>query len=266
MIIKTLKVPQIENIYANKLMKMKLRYEISIFLAHYPQIYIPYTHWRDRVNNRGEYGGRLIDKSTEIIIDGFPRSANSFAVKAFNLAQKNSVIVANHRHDPGQIITAIQKNIPAIVLVREPKNAVASLIIRNNPINYTDRYTKELFKKYLRYYLPIIPYLDKIIVANFETVITDFNLVINSVNSKFETNFNAFLHNEENVNQCFKMIEDLSRKYEGKGNIRETSISRPSEHREEIKKKITNYMQLLINEDYYCEASKVYKLFKANAI
>ncbi len=46
---------------------------------------------------------RAITERTQLVIEGFPRSGNTFASKAFTLAQDRPVVVASHVHLPAQV-------------------------------------------------------------------------------------------------------------------------------------------------------------------
>ena len=60
-----------------------------------------------------------------------PRSANTFALVAFQLAQSRELEIAHHLHAAAQIKRAVALGVPAIVLVREPSEAVLSLMVRD---------------------------------------------------------------------------------------------------------------------------------------
>src|SRR5215210_2906944 len=57
------------------------------------------------------YRDLLVARRTQIVIEGFPRSGNTFAVVAFEQAQRESVRVAHHLHMPAQVIRAAQWSI-----------------------------------------------------------------------------------------------------------------------------------------------------------
>jgi hypothetical protein len=67
---------------------------------------------------------------TELLIDGFPRSGNTFAVVAFQLAQPSPVRISHHIHSSAHMIAAAKRGTPIVVTVREPEDAVLSCVIR----------------------------------------------------------------------------------------------------------------------------------------
>src|SRR5207247_8264431 len=53
--------------------------------------------------------GEVATAETEICIEGFPRSGNTFAVIAFQQAQTRTVSIAHHVHAPGSVIGAARR-------------------------------------------------------------------------------------------------------------------------------------------------------------
>ena len=91
-------------------------------LSRYPRAYLFLA--------RRRYGSRVLGPDTDIVIEGFPRSANTFAVTAFELAQERPVTVAHHLHAAAHVVRAAQAGVPVIVLVRAPEDAIASVVAR----------------------------------------------------------------------------------------------------------------------------------------
>ena len=72
---------------------------------------------------------RAVTPDKLVVIEGFPRSGNSFARRAFIMAQDETFDVtriAHHLHVPAQVIRAARWRIPTLVLIRRPKDAVLS--------------------------------------------------------------------------------------------------------------------------------------------
>jgi hypothetical protein len=172
--------------------------------------------------------GGLVQRDTEAVIEGFPRSANTFATTAFELAQPNFVPIAHHRHVPAQVIAATRLGIPTIVLVRDPEEAVLSLFIWTPYITI-----KQWLKEYVRFHRRILPYRDGFVVARFEDVTTDFGAVIRRLNRQFGTSFREFDHTADNVARCIEIIEQVDLKRKGK--VEEARVARPSGERETMK-------------------------------
>jgi hypothetical protein len=156
--------------------------------------------------NRSGYEDLLVNDGTDICIEGFPRSANSFAVAAFRHAQDEPVGIAHHNHVPAPVLTAVQKGLPTVVLIRGPVEAVISnrgLQLQIGTVEDKAMPMHVSFEAQLNawqsFYETIWPHHEQVVIAPFEVVIDDFGLIIDRVNARFGTNFDHFEHTSENV-------------------------------------------------------------------
>jgi hypothetical protein len=144
----------------------------------------------------------VVGAGTELVLEGFPRSANTFAAVAFQSAQPRPVRLAHHLHARGQILRAVGAGIPAIVLVRDPAEAVASLVMRAPHLTLRDA-----LRGYARFYTPLIRCRDDVVIGRFADVTSDFGRVIDEVNARFGTRFARFEHDDANVADVYRLIE-----------------------------------------------------------
>jgi hypothetical protein len=175
--------------------------------------------------------GRVVTLETQLVIEGFPRSANSFARVAFNKAQKGTVRIATGLHVPAQVIRAARWRIPTLVLIRRPKDAVLSFAIRD-PIS-----VEQALKYYLSFYETVESYSDAYVLGTFEEVTGDFGRVIQRLNERFGTSFSLFRHNERNVEAVLTRVERNSKRKFGDAHW-ENKASRPVAAREETKREL----------------------------
>jgi hypothetical protein len=200
-------------------------YEAKTIVAQYPSLAMPLARRRAR-----RTGAAVLDDATDIVIDGFPRSGNTFAVAAFDFAQEGRVRIAHHIHAPAHVIAGVRAGVPVLVLVREPEEAVLSYVIRRHiPI-------RQALRGYLRFYRPLHRYRNAFVVGTFEQVTTDFGTVIRAVNQRFGTRFREFEHTEENVRAC---LEAIDRDYlRHSGEALEQIVARPSPLRSGLKEEL----------------------------
>ena len=66
---------------------------------------------------------------SDVIIEGFPRSANTFAVVALKMSQPQPIGVGRHLHSLGHVRRGLQLGKPALIVIRHPRDAVLSLAI-----------------------------------------------------------------------------------------------------------------------------------------
>jgi hypothetical protein len=164
---------------------------------------------------------------SQLVIEGFPRSANTFARVAFNRAQSERVRIAHGLHVPAQVIRAATWRIPTLVLIRKPKDAVLSFAIRD-PIS-----VDQALRYYISFYETVEEYRDAYVLGLFEEVTEDFGEVIRRINDRFGTTFSPFTHDERNVDGVFARIEKNTRKRFG-----ENKVSRPFASREKLKREV----------------------------
>lgn len=153
------------------------------------------------------YPGRVVGGQTQMVIDGFTRSGVTFAVVAFQMAQRSPVRLAHHLHAPAQILSATRRGIPTLVLIRDPEDAVLSAIIREPYVT-----PDAALRAYARFYTRVEASRSLVTVAPFTQLTRDLGVVIREVNGRFGTSFDEFRHTEENVRQVFHVIEDRSRR------------------------------------------------------
>lgn len=181
----------------------RTQYEMRSFLASYPELFFPL------ITLKSQSKKLAVDKNTELVIEGFPRSANSFAVGAFQSAQSRPIAIATHLHAPAQILLAARRDIPTLVLIRKPVDAVISMKALDlelsdirPPLNQS---MQQLIRSYIRFYTTIMPYKNHYTVGFFGEVTSNFSTVIEKLNKRFNTNFLAF---ENTGKKVHKILHD----------------------------------------------------------
>jgi hypothetical protein len=194
---------------------------------------------------------RAVTPDTKLVIEGFPRSGNSFARRAFIMAGNEKERIAHHLHVPAQVVRAARWRIPTLVLIRKPRDAVLSLVIRD-PIS-----VDQALRYYLSFYETAEKYRDAYVLGLFEEVTEDFGRVIQRINDKFGTTFSLFNHDEENVSQVFAGMETHARQKYGE-RLWERKVQRPSAARERMKHEIEYDLENPKRRKLIAEAEAVY--------
>ena len=179
------------------------KHKARSFLSLYPELFFPLVKLKESKK-------LAVGKHTQIVIEGFPRSGNSFVVGAFEAAQPNPVVIAHHLHAPAQIIQAARQDIPTLVLAREPVGAVVSRLamgLEVNELRGTQAFLpslSQLLRTYIGFYTRILPYQDQYVLGLFEEVTRDLGTLIKKINQKFQTNFSRYEHTEDKVQSIFR--------------------------------------------------------------
>ncbi len=167
--------------------------------------------------------GVVVDRHTHLLVEGFPRSANSFTVAAIQMAQPAPIRIAHHLHAPAHVLEAARLGVPALVLVRHPDDAVLLLHLARPALTLP-----QILRAYARFYTMLARRRDSFVVATFDRVSTDLGTVVAELNQHFGTSFLAFRHTEENVQACFDAMDAYWRARVGNGEALERSVGRPS--------------------------------------
>lgn len=201
---------------------------------------------------------RAVSPDTQLVIEGFPRSANTFAVAAFRQAQAERIRIAHNLHVPAQVILASRWRIPALVLIREPRDAVVSLVMRD-PISID-----HALKYYVSFYKTVANYRSSFVLGRFEEVVNEFDTVIGRINARFGTGFAPFHANEESVGKVFDRIDDIYKKSLGDNTESlESKVSRPSSSRQQEKQKVEYELEYPKREKLISEAEALYEYLTA---
>ena len=158
----------------------RVRWELRTIAGRFPTIYLPVVRWRYRP---GQFQMPLRE-DTELVIDGFLRSGSTFVFTAFEHAQPRKVRVAHHVHAPAQIMAAVQRGIPVVLLIREPREAVLSLVVRLPHLSLAQG-----LRGYARFYEPLLPYRGGFVVGTFQQATTDVGGLTREANATFGTAF-----------------------------------------------------------------------------
>jgi|GEM_PF-1755712 len=171
-----------------------------------------------------------VTRKTDIVIEGFPRSANSTTVTVFRSWQRKKVRIAHHKHHAAQILRAVAWDIPAVALIREPRAAVISLIAMLEETRRRqakgeadpafaaqtggvltgcaltggtagqallgragdpDPDFTAAFRWWIGFYAPLLACRDRIVIAPFEQATGNLTAVIRAVNRRFGSDFRA---------------------------------------------------------------------------
>ena len=175
----------------------RVRHRVRARVSEHPALYLP-------VANRKYRGAspRVIDTTTEMVIDGYTRSASTFAVYALQLPQERPIRLAHHLHAPAQLIAGVRAGLPALLVVREPSGAILSQLIREPDVAMRDALVA-----YCRFHEVLRPYVDSLVVAEFATVTQDFGAVVRRLNAKFGLSLREFVHTGDAVDLVRSMIE-----------------------------------------------------------
>jgi hypothetical protein len=193
---------------------------------------LPYA-WDATMYARAGKRATLARPGTALVIEGFPRSGNTFSVAAFQIANGRDLHLGRHLHGAPHLLRAKRLGIPAIALVRAPESAVPSYLVRRAGLHAEDALVE-----YLDFYRTAWAARDAFVVGLFDEVTTDFGSVIDRVNARFGTSFDRYEATPANEAAAFELVEEMNR-LECRGEVLETHVGRPSTERDALKQEIS---------------------------
>lgn len=180
---------------------MNVKYIVRVlFLGRHPALFSAYHRLLSG------HSQLVVTPDSELVIEGYPRSANTFAVLAFERAQSRPVRLGHHLHAEAQIILAVNYSLPVLVLIREPIGAAASLITRDPSIS-----VEQALTHYLSFYRCAKAHLSSVVLADFKTVTSDYARVIQVINARFRTHFQLYVNSPQEDQGVFDAIDRLSK-------------------------------------------------------
>ncbi len=233
--------------------RLSVAYGVKTYVGARPRLFLPTARLRGH--------GVLAGSAVEVCIEGYPRSANSFSVAAFEMAQGRRTLIAHHTHAPANVLAAVEAGLPTIVLIRRPPDAILEFLLLRPKLSVA-----QAVRGYLRFYGPLIPVFDRIVVGRFDEVTTDLGRVIRRVNERFGTAFREFEHTEESVRACFDAMDRYWTSRVGEGMELELRVGRPSKLREELKRSLRCAYDIPHLARLRERADGIYRTFSAQSL
>jgi hypothetical protein len=152
-----------------------------------PRLYVAWAAHR-------AWSGTEYRPDTDLVIEGFPGSGNSF-FRAWLHFANGWAHVTSHQHSPAVIRRAIADGRPTIVLARDPVDAVASTLLRFPWRWQRPEGPHHLFARYPGVYRPVLHHPDRVVVATFDQVSgPGASDVVHRTNERFGTAFQPLPH------------------------------------------------------------------------
>ncbi|CAH9018345.1 hypothetical protein [Candidatus Nitrosacidococcus sp. I8] len=236
----------------------QLRYEMRCIISLFPSIFLPIAKLRGYSLDRAQ----PVSLGTDLVIESFPRSGNTFTYFAIQSSQPVPLQIAHHFHAPAQIIAAVRWKKPALVIIRNPIDSICSLIQRD--VQGENLITpNQAFRNWIRFYESIFEYRYGFVVATFNQITTDLGQVVQRINNQFNTQFYQFQHNKEGVESCFQKIEEHEKRIFGEDI--ENSTAKPTPKRVDNKGYILQKLNSNNYNEIHMRANNVYAQYASLA-
>lgn len=131
--------------------------------------------------------GSRITSATDLVIEGFPRSGNTFCAESFRLISDEHFGVASHVHHVAQVKEAVRRKVPTIIVVREPVACLASYLLGGPHAT-----VRGVLKEYIAYHEGLSRVISSCMVVDFSDLTSDIDSVIDRANRLFQFGLTHF--------------------------------------------------------------------------
>ena len=163
---------------------------------------------------------KSVTKNTQLLIEGFRSSANSYLVRCFQqLVEGEEFWYADHHHSPAMAVRAVKLDVPVLLCIRPPLDTCVSSASRW-PI-WT---VEESLAHYETFYSLLLPYLDTMVVTDFSYSIKNPIEIFSYLNEQFSLDLDLenFDFDANFAHRRWKTKEEME---EGKQNEKENKIA-----------------------------------------
>lgn len=225
---------------------------LAAALKNYPAVFLPIAALREGPKKR------LVRRTTDVVIEGYWRCGNHFAVYAFQVAQGGPVDIAHHFHAQAQLMLAARWGVPAVLLIREPLEAVASATVfleQDDP--------RALLRFYNLFHGRLGAYVDRLVVSDFPVTVSDFGRVIAAVNEKFGRSFKPFHSTPAELAEVDRLIR--AEHEQNMGAVAAT-LPLPSDDKARLKERVLARLAEPAYAPLVAEAQRLYEGLKARSV
>ena len=195
--------------------------------------------------------GSRITPSTGLVVEGFPRSGNTFCAEAFRIVSDGRFDVVSHVHHAAQVKSSVKRGVPTVLVIREPVACLSSYLVGGPHAT-----VRGVLREYIAYHTSIRKQLPQCVVVDFKELITDFELVITRVNKAFGLNCPP-LTTISSTQEVFDAID--SEHFDRYLGSNEQLLPRPSSDRGAANEEYRRQLQLASNQDLLERATEIYR-------
>lgn len=157
---------------------------------------------------------KVVRPDSKMCVEGYPRCANSFLYEII-AARMPEAHIAHHIHVPSQIYRSVDFGVPVVVVIRNPLDAVASLLAVSDC-----RLSAGLaLASYIRFYESIEQYTKNLYVADFPRITKDTLTVLKEIDARYDTAFASCGFDESDEKSAMDRLVKKNREMKQPANL-----------------------------------------------
>lgn len=208
----------------------------------HPVLYLPMCMIRKRPSP--------LNHQYDIMMDGYPRSANTYLLRMFQATQGDRLVIRSHNHAPPYLIEAVRAAKPVCLTLRDPRECVLSWVV------ISGRSVRAGLVYYVNFHRMLLPYLPSMVVSPFEVTSNDCKQVFSCLAARFGCDLNLDF-DESEVRK--KVTGEMAGETRSDALV-ERGPSLPSIQREEIKRRLADDLQMAEHQDLLAEALRLHEI------
>jgi hypothetical protein len=256
-------------------MNISVKQKLSYTLDSNPFLLYIYLLFKLRLDE----WNRFYTDNYDVLIEGYPRSSNTYTLYMFLVSQKHAIShgktsteppyssgikLNGHTHTPAVVIQAVRYKKPICFLIRRPDTAIVSWHIAYHTdfeeVKGDNMTLEDRLDYYIHYHKAILPYKKSIYIANFDRTTTDFKSVIVGLMEYYGIKLSLDFDNEETEREAKKLIYLFNTTSSGKINTK--ALHLPSESRADEKLRLTEELNSSKYSIKLAEAWRLYQEFQ----
>jgi hypothetical protein len=166
------------------------------------------------------------DENHHLFILGFPRSSNTYCGHYLRATQPAGFKVLFQLHFPPLAIEALRREVPHIMVIRNPRESALSFAI------LLGKGVAAQLDYYIDYHRSLLAYRDRLFVVRFEDSTTRFRAVLEEARRRFSIQLDLSMSAEESETRTRDAIRAQALHEDGTVNLRYYNL--PSEERAQI--------------------------------
>jgi hypothetical protein len=196
---------------------------------------------------------RRITSRTALVVEGYPRSGNTFLTAAIRSAAGPDLTVSSHVHTPSQVVLAVRRKVPTVVVIRQPVDAVVSLVVAapHVPLQLAVR-------EWLAHYRRLWPLREGFVIATFDQATADVGSVIERLNDRFVMTIPSFVHDDVSLRGAHDLMEADHRQYHGDDQL---SAPWPIDSRKSARQRLISELNRSVPDGLLADAEELFEAY-----